>query len=137
MLPDPTISLPPDWLIRASVAAVWLYEGFWCKLLGRAAQQLEVVGAVPFLADALASRVLFLLGMVEVGLAIWVLSGYRPGLCAIAQTALLVGMNSAGIFWARHKIHDPAGMVLKNAAFLMLAWVGAASQKVPLDGWPR
>jgi hypothetical protein len=108
---------------------VWLYEGLWCKLLGRAPQQLEVVGAVPFLPETLANRFLFFLGAVEVGLAVWVLSGYRPGLCAIAQTALLVGMNSAGIFWAHHKIHDPAGMVLKNAALLVLAWVGAAIHK--------
>ena len=26
--------LPPIWLVRLAVAAVWLYEGLWCKLLG-------------------------------------------------------------------------------------------------------
>ena len=30
--------LPPFWLIRLGVAAVWAYEGLWCKLLGRETQ---------------------------------------------------------------------------------------------------
>jgi hypothetical protein len=67
--------------------------------------------------------------LAETCLALWVLSGIRPGFCAVVQTGLLVGLNSAGIIWARHRIHDPAGMVLKNAALLILAWVGAAMQR--------
>ncbi len=40
------IPLPPLMLLRVSVAAVWLYEGLWCKLLSRAPSQKNVVGAV-------------------------------------------------------------------------------------------
>jgi hypothetical protein len=43
----------------------------------------------------------------------------------IAQTALLAGLNSAGIYFSRQRIPDPAGMLVKNAAFLVLAWVTA------------
>ena len=32
-----TIFQPPLWLIHGAIAAVWLYEGLWCKLLGREA----------------------------------------------------------------------------------------------------
>ena len=56
MLSDPALPLPPDWLIRAAVGAVWLYEGLWCKLLGRAPTQLQVVEAVPFFASRTAAR---------------------------------------------------------------------------------
>ena len=66
------------------------------------------------------------LGLVEVGLAVWVMSGLTPGLCALAQTVLLVLLNANGLLWARHIIHDPAGMVVKNVPFLLLAWVAAA-----------
>jgi hypothetical protein len=38
---------------------------------------------------------------------------------------LLVALNANGIAWSRHLIHDPAGMVVKNFAFLVLAWVAA------------
>jgi hypothetical protein len=44
----------------------------------------------------------------------------------VAQTALLVALNTNGLVWARHIIHDPGGMVVKNVSFLLLAWVGAA-----------
>ena len=66
------------------------------------------------------------LGVVEVAIAGWVMSGIAPGACAIVQTALLVALNANGLLWARRVIHDPAGMVVKNIAFLVLAWVCGA-----------
>jgi hypothetical protein len=117
--------LPPIWLVRVAVAAVWLYEGLWCKLLGGDPNQLTVVQAVPRLGPTLGAVFLKALGVVEAGMAVWVLSGFEPLPCAIAQTALLVTLNANGIAWSRHLIHDPAGMVVKNFAFLVLAWVAA------------
>lgn len=122
--------LPPFWLVRAAVAAVWLYEGLWCKLLGRERRQFEVVAAVPRFGARLGPLFLRALGAVEVGLAAWALSGIAPLPCAVAQTALLVLLNANGLLWARHIIHDPGGMVVKNFAFLVLAWVSAS-----LPGW--
>ena len=65
------------------------------------------------------------LGVIETGLGLWVLSGVAPIPCAVAQTALLVTLNANGLLWSRHLIHDPAGMIVKNTAFLALAWVAA------------
>jgi DoxX-like family len=123
---DISLGLPPVLLLRGAVAAVWLYEGFWCKILGREPHQVEVVEAVPRLGPLFGRTVLLALGVVETLVAVWVMSGAAPGLCALAQTALLVSLNVNGLLWARHIIHDPAGMVVKNASFLLLAWVGAA-----------
>ena len=125
------IGLPPLALIRASVAAVWLYEGLWCKLLGGARSQVDVVTAVPRLGPRFGPPFLKALGLVEVAIAVWVLTGIAPGLCAIAQTALLVALNVNGLLWARRIIHDPAGMVVKNIAFLVLAWVCGAMPATP------
>jgi hypothetical protein len=126
------IGLPPLALIRASVAAVWLYEGLWCKLLGGARSQIDVVAAVPRLGPRLGPPFLKALGLVEVAIAVWVLMGIAPGLCAIAQTVLLIALNVNGLLWARRIIHDPAGMVVKNLAFLVLAWVCGAMAARPL-----
>jgi len=123
--------LPPFWLIRVAVAAVWLYEGLWCKLLRGQAHELEVVKAVPWFGPRIGALFLQVLGVVEVALALWTLSAIAPVMCAVAQTVLLVTLNASGLFWARHVIHDPAGMVVKNFAFLVLAWVSAS-----LPGWP-
>ena len=89
-------------------------------------RQLEVVTAVPKWGPKVGKLFLMTLGVVEVGMAIWVLSGLWPVVCAIAQTALLVTLNANGLLWARHIIHDPGGMVVKNFAFLLLAWVAAS-----------
>jgi len=118
--------LPPFWLIRVAVAAVWIYEGLWCKLLHGQPHELQVVRAVPYFGPRIGALFLQLLGVVEVGLGIWTLSAVAPLACAIAQTVLLVALNSSGLLFARRIIHDPAGMVIKNFAFLVLVWVMAA-----------
>lgn len=125
-----TTSLPPAWLIRGAIAAVWLYEGLWCKLLRGQPHEFQVVEAVPYFGPRVGSLVLQMLGAMEVGLAIWVLSATAPLPCAVAQTLLLVTLNVNGLLWARHLIHDPTGMVVKNFAFLVLVWVSAG-----VAGW--
>jgi hypothetical protein len=117
---------PPLWLIHIAVAGVWLYEGLWCKLLGGQPHQLQVVESVPRLGRWIGSSFLKALGAVEVALAIWVLSGLAPLACALSQTILLAALNTCGLIWARRIIHDPAGMLVKNVAFLVLAWVSAS-----------
>ena len=117
---------PPSWLIIGAVAAVWLYEGLWCKLLGREPNQLRVVQQVPGWGPRYGALFLLALGCVECGLGIWVIAGVAPVLAAIAETALLVALNGNGLYWSRHVIHDPGGMIVKNAAFLVLAWVAAS-----------
>jgi hypothetical protein len=121
-----SIVFPPLVLLRASVAAVWLYEGLWCKILGRSHSQVTVVTAVPRLGPRFGRPFLKALGVLEVALAVWVTAGIASGPCAIVQTGLLVVMNASGLLWARHVIHEPAGMVVKNIAFLVLVWVCGA-----------
>jgi hypothetical protein len=123
---DIGLAFPPLIVIRGSVAAVWLYEGLWCKILGRVRSQVDVVTAVPRLGPRFGVPFLKMLGVVEISLAVWVMTGIAPGLCAIAQTSLLFVLNANGLMWARHIIHEPAGMVVKNIAFLVLVWVGGA-----------
>ncbi len=122
--------MPPYWLIRGSVAAVWLYEGLWCKLLRGQPHEFEIAEAVPFFGPRVGARVLLTIGAVEAALAAWTLSGVLPPWCAAAQTLLLIALNGNGLLWARRLIPDPGGMVVKNFAFLVLAWVCAS-----LPGW--
>jgi uncharacterized membrane protein YphA (DoxX/SURF4 family) len=129
---DIAIGLPPLLLIKISISAVWLYEGLWCKVLGRMRSQVEVVSAVPGFGSRYAAPFLVVLGVFEVVLGLWVLTGIAPGLCAIVQTALLITLNLNGLLWARHVINDPAGMIVKNAAFLLLVWIAGAMPAVSI-----
>ena len=128
---DIAIALPPLIVMRGAVAAVWLYEGLWCKVFGRAPLEAQVVAKVPRFGPLIGQSFLKALGVVEVVLAAWVISGIHPGVCAITEVALLVVLNFNGLLWARNIIPDPAGMIVKNTAFLMLAWVCGA---IP-GGW--
>jgi hypothetical protein len=112
-------------LIRAAVAAVWLYQGLWCKLLGLAGRHAEIVGSVPFLGATAAHILLLAIGAAECFLAVWTLSGVRLREAAIAQTLMLAVINGGGLLWAGRLIADPAAMLLQNFTFLLLAWVAA------------
>jgi len=125
---DIAIAVPSLLLIRSSVAAVWMYEGLWCKVLGRVRSQVDVVTAVPRFGPKFGVPFLKVLGVVEMALAVWVMTGISPGSCAIAQTVLLVTLNANGLVWSRHLIHEPFGMVVKNVAFLVLVWVCGSVQ---------
>jgi uncharacterized membrane protein YphA (DoxX/SURF4 family) len=114
-----------DGLIRLSIAMVWLYQGLWCKVLGGAPRHEAVIASAPFIGPEAARAAMVAIGLVECGLAVWVLLGWRRRWAAAAQTALLIGMNTAGLIWARNLLADPAGMILQNFAFVVLIWVAA------------
>jgi hypothetical protein len=113
--------------MRSAVAAVWLYEGLWCKLLRGQPHEFEVVKAVPFFGPRIGVPFLLGLGAVESAVAVWSFTGLRPFACALTQTLLLLALNGNGLIWARHIIPDPAGMIFKNFAFLVLAWAAAGT----------
>ena len=112
-------------LARAAIASVWLYQGLWCKLLGRMPHQMEIVGMVPFLNASQAHWALAALGSLECVIGAWVLSGICPRKAALMQTFLLVFMNAGGLFWASRVVPDPAGMLFQNFVFLSLVWIAA------------
>jgi len=110
---------------RVVIASVWLYQGVWCKLLGRAPRHQEIVEAAAFLDPAQARLLLYGLGAFECVLAAWMLSGIALREAAAAQTLVLVSMNITAMFRARDLISDPIGMLLQNTAFLTLVWVAS------------
>ena len=118
--------LPPLWLIHVAVAAVWFYEGIWCKLLNGQPRQVRVIEAMPHYGARIGKKLLKLLGLFEAAIGVWVLTGIAPIVCAVVQTLLLVTLNACGLLWARRFIDDPGGMVVKNFAFLVLVWVSAS-----------
>jgi uncharacterized membrane protein YphA (DoxX/SURF4 family) len=118
-----------DKLIRLAIAMVWLYQGLWCKVLGGAPRHEAVIASAPFIGPVEARAAMVAIGLVECGLAVWVLLGWQRRWAALAQTALLVGMNAAGLIWARSLLADPAGMIFENFAFVLLIWVAAEDRE--------
>ena len=113
------------------VATVWLVHGLYNKLLGGSARHLAIVQSVPGLEGIAGERVLTAIGIGEVAIALWVLSGWKPWLCAGTQTGVLLSLNAVELTFARSLLLWPAGLVPLNLAFLTLAWMAAGAQ-VPL-----
>jgi|SRR5580704_11071991 hypothetical protein len=117
--------MPDPKLIRLSIALVWFYQGFWCKVCAGSQAHLAVISSVPFLGSGFGRVALIALGLAESCIAAWVLSGRRMQQAAVVQTVLLIAMNTGGLIWAWRLIPDPVGMILQNFAFLLLIWVAA------------
>jgi len=122
-------TVPGNKLIRLAIALIWLYQGLWCKVLGGIPRQEAVIAAAPFVGSAAGHITLIALGLLECGIAVWVLSGRGMRQAAIVQTVLLAAMNAGGLIWAARSIPDPAGMVLQNFAFVLLIWVAAEDRR--------
>ncbi len=115
---------------RAAVAAVWLYEGLWCKVLGGDGDQRAILADVPLLPAGLAGAALAGIGVVEVAVAVWVLTGRWARGAAVTQTVLLVAFNAGGLVFAGDRITDAGRMLTANGALLALAWLLASGLSV-------
>jgi hypothetical protein len=109
-------------LVRLAIAAVWIYQGGWCKLVAPNERHLRIVADLPGVGPTHAKKVLAVIGTTEVALAGWVLSGRAPRAAAAAQTALLGAMNCGGLLFSRDTIAEPAGMLTENLALIALIW---------------
>jgi uncharacterized membrane protein YphA (DoxX/SURF4 family) len=114
------------------VASVWLVHGLFNKLLHGSPRHLQIVQSVPGLAGDAGTRALILIGLVEVGIGLWVCSGWRARRCAAVQTILLLAMNVTELTFARPLLHRPAGLVPVNLAVLGVPGVVASSREPAL-----
>jgi uncharacterized protein YqjF (DUF2071 family) len=119
-----------DKSVRPLVASVWLVHGLYNKLLGGSPRHLAIVQSVPGLSGAAGERVLTMVGLFEVALALWILSGRAPLRCAATQTAALLSMNVVELTFARHLLLSPGGLLPLNLVFLTFAWIAAGAR------WP-
>ena len=77
--------------IRYLIALVWLANGLLCKILTLVPRHEAIVARI--LGPTYAGPLTRLIGLAEIGMAVWVLSGLHPRWCARAQIALIFSMN--------------------------------------------
>jgi hypothetical protein len=100
---------------------VWLVQGLYSKLLLGVPRHLAIVQSIPHLGEH-AHIVLPIVGVTEVLLAIWIVCGVAPIVCAATQTGALLSMNVIELTFARSHLICPAALIPVNSAFLALAW---------------
>lgn len=77
--------------ITYAIAAVWLINGLFCKVLNLAPRHEQIVGEI--LGNAHSRVLTFIIGMSEIVMAVWIWSGYERKLNAITQIIVIGLMN--------------------------------------------
>ena len=78
-------------IVTYLIALVWFVNGFFCKVLNLVPRHQEIVGRIlgidyaPFLTRAI--------GISEIFMAIWILSGIKTRFNALAQMSIIATMN--------------------------------------------
>jgi hypothetical protein len=78
-------------VLRASIALVWLLNGFYAKVLGEVPRHREIVARL--FGEDWAVLIITAIGAAEVVMAGWVWSRWRQKLCAVTQILVVMTMN--------------------------------------------
>ena len=78
--------------LTLGIALIWLVNGLFCKVLRLVPRHEQIVARI--LGPAHARALTVAIGLAEMGLAAWVASGRRSRWSALAQMALVAGMNA-------------------------------------------
>ncbi|MFQ3671049.1 MAG: DoxX-like family protein [Verrucomicrobiia bacterium] len=78
-------------LLRLVFATVWILNGLFAKVLLLVPRHAEIVARI--LGSDHALLLTRLIGLGEILLAAWILSGWSPRACAALQIALIMAMN--------------------------------------------
>jgi hypothetical protein len=80
------------------LAAIWFVNGFFCKVLNLVPRHQKIVDRILDIAN---TRLLTLfIGIAEIAMAIWIISGIRSRLNAIVQILIIAVMNTLEFFLA-------------------------------------
>jgi hypothetical protein len=79
-------------LLTYFIALVWLANGLLCKVLNLVPRHAAIVARI--LGPAYAGPLTRLIGLAEIGMAIWLLSGIKRRWCVLAQMSLVAVMNT-------------------------------------------
>ena len=73
------------------IAAVWLINGLFCKVLNMVPRHTEIVARI--LLEQSSRYLTVFIGLGEILMACWILSKNSPRTCAIIQAILIITMN--------------------------------------------
>jgi len=74
------------------IAAVWLVNGLFCKVLNLVPRHKQIVGRI--LGGECAELLTKAIGLAEIGMTIWIISGIKTRLNVFTQIILIAAMNS-------------------------------------------
>lgn len=74
------------------VAAVWIVNGLFCKVLNLVPRHEQIVSAI--LGNGFSQLFTILIGLSEMVMAVWIITGFKSKFNAIAQILIVLVMNT-------------------------------------------
>jgi uncharacterized membrane protein YphA (DoxX/SURF4 family) len=74
------------------ISLVWLINGLFCKLLNLVPRHEQIVSRI--LGNDHSRLLTILIGLLEIVMAVWILSGFKKRFCAITQIIVIGTMNA-------------------------------------------
>jgi uncharacterized membrane protein YphA (DoxX/SURF4 family) len=124
----PELETDGDFLLRLKRAArlclgfVWIYLGLVPKLLFQVPMEKEIVRRIGLYLSS-PEATIRALGVFEIGLGIWLFTGFREKLACVVTSAFLIVMAILVVFEEPMLLAGPFGGIAKNAGLLVLAWM--------------
>lgn len=79
-------------ILSYCIASVWIANGLFCKLLNLVPRHEQIVAKI--IGNTYSRPMTILIGVSEISMAVWILSGIRSRLNAIAQIVIVATMNT-------------------------------------------
>src|SRR5437773_4211250 len=83
-------------LLNYLIAAVWIANGLFCKVLNMVPRHQQIVARI--LGEEHARLLTLLIGLSEIVMAVWILSGIKTRLNAVVQILVIAVMNVLEFF---------------------------------------
>ena len=78
-------------ILSILIAAVWLANGLFCKILNFVPRHQEIVARI--LGSEYAPMITNTIGVLEILMVVWILSAYKTRLNTLAQISVIIVMN--------------------------------------------
>lgn len=114
-------------LLRIVFGLVWLINGLFCKLLNIVPRHQQIVSRV--VGHEWAPQLTQLIGILEIGMAMWIFSRWKPHTCAVSQMLAIAIMNIIEIIVAVDLLLFGPFNIIIAGGFVFLIYIHAFVMK--------
>ena len=107
---------------RVCLGFIWIYLGLVPKLLTPVPLEQDVVRRTGLYLSS-PGLMIRIIGVFEIGLGFWLLTGFREKLACVVTSGFLVVLMILAVIQEPILLAGPFGGMAKNSALLVLAWM--------------
>ena len=122
-----SLKKPSNLLITIFITTVWLINGLLCKVLNLVPRHRMIVGRI--LGEPFAGPATRIIGLLEIGMFIWILSGIKSRWCAWTQILIVAAMNLLEFKLVPDLLLFGRGNIILASVFIAVILINEYTQK--------